>query len=69
MKCFHGGGVAKWWIPDRVAAEAFAPPRTIGEVSALSPFVPLVRDAYLATQRWKDVARRMGYYRLLAAGA
>jgi hypothetical protein len=69
MKCFHGGGIAKWWIPERIAAGRFAPPRTLGEPSGLQPFVPLGRGAYEATQRWKDLARRLGYYRLFTAHA
>ena len=69
MKCFHGGGIAKWWIPDRVAAGGFAPPRTISEPAPLRPFVPLSRQTYESTQRLKDVARRLGYYRLFAAPA
>jgi hypothetical protein len=67
MKCFHGGGIAKWWIPDRIAAGGFAPPRTISEPTALRPFTPLVRSDYESTQRRKDLARRLGYYRLFAA--
>lgn len=69
MKCFHGGGVAKWWIPDRIAAGGFAPPEVIGERTALQPFVPLPRQAYESTQRRKVLARRLGYYRLFAAQA
>jgi hypothetical protein len=69
MKCFHGGGVAKWWIPDRIAAGGFAPPGTIVEPTGLAPFVPLVEGAYEATRRWKERARRLGYYRLFSAEA
>ena len=69
MKCFHGGGVAKWWVPDRVRAGDFAPPRTLEKRSDLQPFVPLTQHAYEATRRRKDAARRLGYYRLFAAEA
>ena len=69
MKCFHGGGIAKWWIPGRVAAGRFAPPQTVDRTTALLPFVPLVQGAYEATQRRKDLARRLGYYRLFQAHA
>jgi hypothetical protein len=67
MKCFHGGGIAKWWIPGRIAAGHFAPPRTLGEDSGLQPFVPLAREIYEATRRAKDLARRLGYYRLVVS--
>ena len=69
MKCFHGGGIAKWWIPERVAAGGVAPPRTLGGHRALQPFVPLGQRLYEATQRRKDLARRLGYYRLFSAPA
>jgi hypothetical protein len=69
MKCFHGGGVAKSWIPDRVAAGGFAAPATLAAPSALRPFEMLPRASYEAGQTWKGVARRLGYYRLLAAEA
>jgi hypothetical protein len=69
MKCFHGGGIAKWWIPGRVAAGRFLPPQTLGEDTALQPFVPLSRSDYEGTQRRKELARRLGYYRLFSAPA
>lgn len=69
MKCFHGGGIAKWWIPGRVTAGRFPPPQTLGEDTALQPFVPLSRRDYEATQRRKAFARRLGYYRLFSAPA
>jgi len=69
MKCFHGGGVAKWWIPERIAASGFAPPRTLDAHTGLQPFQPLGRRLYEATQRRKDLARRLGYYRLFSAPA
>ena len=69
MKCFHGGGIAKWWSPGRVEAARFSPPQVIVEPSPLRPFVPLAREAYEAGQWRKDLARRLGYYRLLPAEA
>jgi hypothetical protein len=69
MKCFHGGGIAKWWIPDRVAAGRFGPPQTVSEAAALRPFLPLSRGAYEAGEGLKDLARRLGYYRLFSAQA
>lgn len=69
MKCFHGGGIAKWWIPARVEAASFSPPQTLTRPSPLRPFVPLTRETYEAGQWRKDFARRLGYYRLLPAEA
>ena len=69
MKCFHGGGIAKWWIPGRAAAGRFPAPRDLLEASPLRPFVPLTRETYESGQRRKDFARRLGYYRVLTAEA
>ncbi|MEO5883790.1 MAG: hypothetical protein ABIQ06_15340, partial [Caldimonas sp.] len=65
MKCFHGGGVAKWWIPEALDAGDLPPPGEVTEAKAPAPFEELTRDAYEATQRLKSWARRAGYYRLV----
>ena len=62
MKCFHGGGPAKWWIPDFIDAGCMPAPKILDAHVAPRPFEELTRDAYLAGQRWKDIARRLGYY-------
>jgi hypothetical protein len=67
MKCFHGGGPAKWWIPGFIDAGHMPAPGTVDAHVPPQPFVPLTRDAYLAGQRWKSLARRLGYYRLVKA--
>ena len=69
QKCFHGGGIAKWWIPGRAAAGRFPAPCDLLEASPLRPFVPLTRETYESGQRRKDFARRLGYYRVLTAEA
>lgn len=65
IKCFHGGGAAKWWVPDLVRLgrmpAAVALPNTLGPL----PIEELSVDAYLSTQRWKRMARRLGYYKLM----
>ncbi|HEX7639796.1 MAG TPA: hypothetical protein VF457_15475 [Burkholderiaceae bacterium] len=68
MKCFHGGGPAKWWIPDFIDAGCMPAPKILDAHVAPRPFEELTRDAYLAGQRWKDIARRLGYYRLFGKG-
>jgi hypothetical protein len=67
MKCFHGGGPAKWWIPGFIDAGYMPAPGTVDAHAAPQPFVPLTRETYLAGQRWKSLARRLGYYRLMQA--
>jgi hypothetical protein len=65
IKCFHGGGAAKWWVPGLVErggmpapvdVTAHLPPVTLEELTAAS---------YDSTQRLKRIARRLGYYRLI----
>lgn len=64
MKCFHGGGPAKWWIPDFIAGGHMPAPRTIDDHVTPPPFEELSHEQYLAGQRWKALARKLGYYRL-----
>ena len=65
MKCFHGGGVAKWWIPDAIAAGDLPPPGEVSEARPPLPFEELTRAAYEKGQALKAWARRAGYYRLV----
>jgi hypothetical protein len=65
MKCFHGGGIAKWWLPEALVAGDLPPTGAVLEARAPLPYEELTRDAYDATQRLKSWARRAGYYRLV----
>ncbi len=65
MKCFHGGGVAKWWVPEALKAGELPTPRAIPERRAPAPFEELTLAAYDSTQRLKRLARRLGYYKLV----
>jgi hypothetical protein len=65
MKCFHGGGIAKWWVPEALAAGDLPPPAQVLETRTPLPFEELTRPAYESTQRLKAWARRAGYYRLV----
>ena len=65
MKCFHGGGIAKWWVPDAVKAGDLAAPVEVATARSPMPYEELTRDAYDAMQRLKTLARRMGYYRIV----
>jgi hypothetical protein len=64
MKCFHAGGVAKWWVPEAVAEGDMPVPRQLTATAPTLPFVELTRGDYDSTQRLKSWARRVGYYRL-----
>lgn len=65
MKCFHGGGIAKWWVPEAVKAGDLAAPVEVAAARSPMPYEELTRDAYDAMQRLKTLARRMGYYRIV----
>lgn len=65
MKCFHGGGIAKWWVPDAVAANELPMPVTIAEARLPKPFQELTRADYDSMRRLKTWARRAGYYKLV----
>ena len=65
MKCFHGGGIAKWWIPEALDAGDLPPTGEVREVRPPLPYEELTRAAYEAGERLKGWARRVGYYRLV----
>jgi hypothetical protein len=65
MKCFHGGGIAKWWVPEALKAGELPKPSEINSANAPMPFEELTRAAYESTQRLKSLARKLGYYRLV----
>ena len=69
MKCFHGGGEAKWWIPDYMAKHPMD--RAVEQLapSALRPFVELTRSRYEQEQRAKGLLAGLGYYRIFGARA
>jgi hypothetical protein len=67
VKCYHASGVAKWFVKDAVERNLFAAPRTISDRSHASSYVELTMRDYLADQRMKRFARKLGYYKLLSA--
>ena len=64
IKCFHGGGEAKWWIPDAVESGLFAKPAARVELSRPIPFIELTPSDYDREQSLKRVLRGLGYYSL-----
>jgi hypothetical protein len=64
MKCFHGGGIAKWWVPQAIEAGDLAGPADLPQTRRCEPFEELTRETYDGMQRVKGMARRFGYYRL-----
>ena len=64
MKCFHGGGPAKWWIPGFLEAQRMPAPRELSAQSRFGGFEELTRGEYESGQRLKRIARKLGYYKL-----
>ena len=64
MKCFHGGGEAKYWIPE-VVGETFLAAR-VDQLDATvgPPFEELTPAGYLREQSIKRLLRGLGYYAL-----
>jgi hypothetical protein len=69
VKCFHASGVAKWFVKEACERNLFAPPRTILDGSSPRDYVELTKDEYLADQRVKRFARRLGYYKIMSANS
>jgi hypothetical protein len=67
MKCFHGGGEAKWWVPGYMAAHPVAQPAEVLQTSPLRPFAELTRERYEREQRAKNMLHTLGYYRVFGA--
>ncbi len=67
MKCFHGGGEAKWLIPDLIAKQRVSGSKEITAPGRVLPFVELTRARYEVEQRAKNLLRGTGYYRVFGA--
>jgi len=67
MKCFHGGGIAKWWVPEAVKAGDLPAPVNLDLAHSPKPYEELTNEAYTSMRRVKDLARCVGYYRLFKA--
>ena len=66
-KCYHASGVAKWFVKEACERNLFAPPRSISDDTATTDYVELKERDYLADQRIKRIARRLGYYKIMSA--
>lgn len=63
IKCFHGGGAAKWWVSGFSAQGRLPKPADITESRPPMPFEELTPQTYEASQRLRRAARALGYYR------
>lgn len=68
VKCFHASGVAKWWVREASERNIFLAPRSLPASSGFAPFEELTPREYESDQRFKRVARSLGYYALIKTG-
>lgn len=67
MKCFHGGGEAKWLLPDLIAKQRVTGLKEIAAPGRALPLVELTRTRYDLEQKAKNLLRGTGYYRVFGA--
>jgi len=64
LKCFHAGGLAKYWIAEAHAAGLLkTPQRTHSEPGRILPFAELQPSAYKRELKAKEMLTRLGYYK------
>lgn len=64
IKCFHAGGIAKWWVKDAAERGLFKEPSVLAAARAGADFEELRPGDYDRDQRVKRLARSLGYYTL-----
>lgn len=64
VKCFHAGGVAKWWVKEACEQNLFPAPKRVDRLSQGPAFEALSPSTYKLDQGIKRVARSLGYYAL-----
>ena len=64
MKCFHGGGEAKWWIPEFIAHHPATGSNDVLNQQPMRPFIELTPAHYEREQRAKRLLHQLGYYRI-----
>jgi hypothetical protein len=65
-KCFHGGGAAKWWIPEACSKRNLDCNHMLAAESRIRPFAELTPARYRFEQRIKTALRISGYYALIS---
>jgi hypothetical protein len=64
LKCFHAGGLAKYWIAEAHQAGLLASPqRTLPEPGRILPFEELQPGSYKRELKLKETLGKLGYYK------
>jgi hypothetical protein len=69
IKCFHGGGEAKYWLDTAKQRHWLDSDRILDQPGKVAPFVELTRSAYNRDQTIKLWLKKLGYYYLFPSGA
>ncbi len=64
IKCFHGGGEAKHWLPEALYKNMFSSPVDRTAFTTTLPFIELTPSGYGREQSFKRLLRGLGYYSL-----
>lgn len=64
IKCFHGGGEAKWWLADAKLKGMMDEQKDRTSDGKILPFEELIPEEYYREQRVKNILGRLGYYAL-----
>jgi hypothetical protein len=65
VKCFHASGIAKWWVRDACEEQRFPPPQAVLGAIPIRPFVDMPIETYHRDHMFKQMVRRLGYYKLM----
>ena len=65
IKCFHAGGVAKWWLAAAHERGLLDRNEDVTQRTPLHPFIELKPSHYHLLQFQRRWLRRLGYYRFL----
>jgi hypothetical protein len=65
IKCFHAGGVAKWWLAAAQARGLLDRNEDVTQPTPLHPFTELKPSRYHLLQLQRRWLERLGYYRVM----
>ncbi|NNL90049.1 MAG: hypothetical protein HKP25_13360 [Marinicaulis sp.] len=65
IKCIHVSGPSKWWVVDAIKSGALKSGGAVfDQPTPIKPFIEYEYETFQRQQRTKDLARKLGYYKL-----
>ena len=69
IKCIHVSGPSKWWVTDAIKAGVLKSNDNVyDQPTEVMPFIEFTHDKFRSQQRIKNLARKLGYYKLTKSG-